>query len=91
MINEFDIRGAIISGNYTVSELDGIAHALKFARTQLARQQIRACVKGDQVRFTNPKTGTIFRGTVERVKIKNVIVATPQGRYNVPANLLEFV
>ena len=91
MINEFDIRGAIISGNYTVSELDGIAHALKFARAQLARQQIRDCVKGDQVRFTNPKTGTIFRGTVERVKIKNVIVATPQGRYNVPANLLEFV
>ena len=91
MVDIFDIRGAIISGNYTVSELATIAQALKFARAQLARQQIRACVKGDQVRFTNPKTGAIFCGTVDRVKIKNVIVATPQGRYNVPANLLEFV
>ena len=36
MINEFDIRGAIISGNYTVSELDRIAQASKFARAQLA-------------------------------------------------------
>jgi uncharacterized Fe-S cluster protein YjdI len=90
MITEFDIRGAIISGNYTANELDGIAQALKFARARLAQRQIRACVKGDQVRFTNPKTGAIFCGTVDRVKIKNVIVSTPQGRYNVPANLLEF-
>jgi len=91
MVDVFDIRGAIIGGNYTASELDGIAQALKFARAQLAQRQIRSCVKGDAVRFTNPKNGAIFSGTVEQVKIKNVIVATPQGRYNVPANLLEFV
>ena len=90
MIDIVDIRSSITSGNYTVSELDTIAQALKFARAQLAQQQIRACVKGDSVKFTNPKTGAIFRGTVDRVKIKNVIVSTPQGRYNVPANLLEF-
>jgi len=90
MIDIVDIRSTITSGVYSASELDSIAQALKFARAQLARQQIRACVKGDQVRFTNPKTGAIFCGTVDRVKIKNVIVATPQGRYNVPANLLEF-
>ena len=91
MIDIVDIRSTITSCVYTASELDSIAQALKFARAQLARQQIRACVKGDQVQFTNPKTGAIFRGTVERVKIKNVVVATTQGRYNVPANLLEFV
>ena len=90
MVDIVDIRIALVSGVYTVSELDTIAQALKFARAQLARQQIRACVPGDSVKFTNPKTGTIFLGTVDRVKIKNVIVATPQGRYNVPANLLEF-
>ena len=90
MIDIVDIRSSITSGNYTVSELDTIAQALKFARAQLAQRQIRACVKGDSVKFTNPKTGAIFRGTVDRVKIKNVIVSTPQGRYNVPANLLEF-
>ena len=90
MVDIVDIRIALVSGVYTVSELDSIAQALKFARAQLARQQIRACVPGDSVKFTNPKTGAIFCGTVDRVKIKNVIVATPQGRYNVPANLLEF-
>lgn len=90
MVDIVDIRSTITSGVYSASELDTIAQALKFARAQLAQRQIRACVKGDQVRFTNPKTGAVFLGTVDRVKIKNVIVATPQGRYNVPANLLEF-
>lgn len=90
MIDIVDIRSSITSGNYTVSELESIAQAVKFARAQLAQRQIRACVKGDAVKFTNPKTGAIFLGTVDRVKIKNVIVSTPQGRYNVPANLLEF-
>jgi uncharacterized Fe-S cluster protein YjdI len=90
MIDIVDIRSTITSGVYTVSELESIAQAVKFARAQLAQQQIRSCVKGDSVKFTNPKTGTVFRGTVDRVKIKNVIVSTPQGRYNVPANLLEF-
>ena len=90
MVDIVDIRSTITSGVYSASELDTIAQALKFARARLAERQIRACVKGDQVRFTSPKTGAVFLGTVERVKIKNVIVATPQGRYNVPANLLEF-
>jgi hypothetical protein len=91
MIDLVDIRSALISGRYTADELATVAQALKYAQTQLARRQVNSCLKGDQVRFTNPKTGVTFRGTVERVKIKNVVVATPQGRYNVPANLLEFV
>ena len=91
MVDIVDIRSTITSGVYSASELDTIAQALKFARAQLAQRQIRACVKGDVVKFTNPKNGAIFRGTVEQVKIKNVVVATAQGRYNVPANLLEFV
>jgi uncharacterized Fe-S cluster protein YjdI len=90
MIDIVDIRSTITSGVYSASELDTIAQALKFARARLAERQIRACVKGDSVKFTNPKTGAVFLGTVDRVKIKNVIVSTPQGRYNVPANLLEF-
>jgi len=75
----------------TSQQLGEITQAVKYARAQLSNRQIRSCVKGDSVRFTNPKNGAIFRGTVEQVKIKNVVVATAQGRYNVPANLLEFV
>lgn len=75
----------------TSQQLGEITQAVKYARAQLAHRQIRSCAKGDSVRFINPKNGAIFRGIVEQVKIKNVVVATPQGRYNVPANLLEFV
>ena len=91
MIDIVDIRSSITSGNYTVDELESIAQAIKFARIQLARWRVRTCLPGDRVKFTNPKTGAVFLGTVDRVKIKNVIVTTPQGRYNVPANLLELV
>ena len=75
----------------TSQQLGEITQAVKYARAQLSNRQIRSCMKGDSVRFTNPKNGAIFSGTVEQVKIKNVVVATAQGRYNVPANLLEFV
>jgi hypothetical protein len=75
----------------TSQQLGEITQAVKYARAQLSNRQIRSCVKGDSVRFTNPKNGATFSGTVEQVKIKNVVVATAQGRYNVPANLLEFV
>jgi hypothetical protein len=75
----------------TSQQLGEITQAVKYARAQLSNRQIRSCVKGDAVRFTNPKNGATFSGTVEQVKIKNVVVATAQGRYNVPANLLEFV
>jgi len=75
----------------TSQQLGEITRAVKYARAQLTERQIRSCVKGDIVRFTNPKNGLIFDGAVEKVNIKNVVVVTTQGRYNVPANLLEFV
>lgn len=84
-----DIRSAIVSGQFTSAELETLAQALKFARNQLCRRNTFAFRSGDNVKFTNPKTGVTFRGSVDRVKQKYVLVATPQGRYNVPANLLE--
>jgi hypothetical protein len=84
-----EIRGAIISGKFTSEELETVAQALKFARNQLCRRNTSAFRSGDTVKFTSPKSGVTFHGTVDRVKQKYVLVATPQGRYNVPANLLE--
>lgn len=84
-----DIRSAIVSGQFTSAELETLAQALKFARNQLCRRNTFSFKSGDTVKFTNPKTGVTFRGNVDRVKQKYVLVATPQGRYNVPANLLE--
>lgn len=91
MVDIADIRSALVSGRFTNQELDTVAQALKYARSQLTQRQVRSCVRGDAVKFTSPKSGVTFRGTVEKVKIKYVLVTTPQGRYNVPANLLEFV
>lgn len=84
-----DIRSALIGGNFTNDELEQVAQALRFARTQIGRQTIRSLRTGDTVKFTSPKTGVTFRGTVDKVKIKYILVATPQGRYNVPASLVE--
>ena len=88
-MNITEIRGAIVSGKFSNQELETIAQALKFARNQLSRRNTSCFRPGDSVKFTSPRSGVTFKGTVDKVKIKYVLVATPQGRYNVPASLLE--
>jgi hypothetical protein len=85
------VRSAIISGRFSNQELDAIADALRFARSQLTKQNTRALRAGDIVKFTSNRNGITYQGTVEKVKLKFVLVATPAGRYNVPANMLEAV
>ena len=85
-----DINSAIISGIYTNDDLNSIINAIKFARTQLTKQQARALRVGDQVRFSS--RGNTFFGTVERVKLKNAFVKVGMSsRFNVPLNMLEAV
>lgn len=84
-----EIRSAIVSGRLTSDELETIAQALKFARNQLCKKNAFQFRAGDTVKFTSPRSGVTFSGTVDKVKQKYVLVATSQGRYNVPANLLE--
>jgi hypothetical protein len=85
------VRSLIISGVFTNQDLDSIADALRFARSQLTKQNTRALRAGDTVKFTSNRNGVTYSGTVEKVKLKFVLVSTPQGRYNVPANMLEAV
>lgn len=84
-----DIRAAIISGSFSNDELEAIAQAVKYARTQLGRKTARTLAAGDAVKFTDPRNGRVFTGTVDKVKIKYVLVKTNIGRYNVPASMLE--
>jgi hypothetical protein len=85
-----DINSAIISGIYTNDDLNSIVNAIKFARTQLTKQQARALRVGDQVRFSS--RGNTYFGTVERVKLKNAFVKVGNfSRYNVPLSMLEAV
>lgn len=91
MTDLFAIRSTITSGCFTNDELNSIADAVRFARSQLGRRNTRALRTGDNVKFTSTRSGAVFQGTVEKIKIKYVLVNTPQGRYNVPASMLEAV
>ena len=88
-MNANNIVSVLMSGNLTNDELEQIAQALKFARSQVGNQIKRQLRPGVTVKFYHPKQNFYIAGTVNRVKQKYVLVDTPQGRYNVPANLLE--
>ena len=83
------INGAIMRGGFTNEELTSIIDAVKYARGKLGRAKLRAFGVGDSVKFTSSRNGQVYKGVVEGVKIKNVIVQTAVGRYKVPANMLE--
>ena len=91
MTDIVDIRTAIVSGQFTNSELDTIQTAITFARGQLTRQKIRTFNRGAMVKFTSNRNGQFYIGTVEKVGIKNITVRTHVGLYRVPANMLESV
>ena len=84
-----EINSAIMFGNLTNDQLSSVIDAVKFARTQMTKQKTRAFKLGDSVKFTSNRNGMTYVGTVRKVKIKYVLVSTPAGVYNVPANMLE--
>jgi len=85
------INSAIMFGKWTNEELTLMLDAVRYNRAQLAQQIKRSIIVGDNVEFTSNKTGRRMRGFVEKVAIKYVTVNTGQGRWRVPANMLETV
>ena len=84
-----EMARSIISGTYSNDELNNIADAIRFARTQLTRRNTGTFVIGTRVAFVNTKTGVRFTGKVNKFKQKFVLVDTDVGvRYNVPAAML---
>ena len=88
-MNVKDINSAIMFGNLTNAELSTVIDAVKFARAQLTKQKNREFNIGESVKFTSNRNGLTYVGTVRKVKIKFVLVNTPGGLFNVPANMLE--
>lgn len=87
-MNFDDVKYAIKQGNFTNAQLNELGEAIRFARTRLVKENKRAFKVGDSVKFTH--RGSYKFGTVESIKIKNVIIRTgPYGTYRVPANMLE--
>jgi hypothetical protein len=83
------INSAIMFGNLTNDQLSSVIDAVKFARAELTKQNKRSFHIGDSVKFTSNRNGLTYVGTVRKVKIKFVLVNTPGGLFNVPANMLE--
>lgn len=89
------INTAIITGTFTNEQLTSIVDAVKFARSKVAQQTKNAITLGTQVQFTDPRNGRVHKGTVNKIKIKNILVNCPTygrgGLVNVPASMLETV
>jgi len=83
------IVSELMSGTLTNDDIEQVAQALKYARAQVGKTIKRQLSPGVSVRFYHPKKNFYIAGTVDRIKQKYVLVNTAQGRYNVPANLLE--
>jgi hypothetical protein len=85
------VTQAIMFGDFDNQQLEAVAQAMKYRRAQLSKEAKRAMAPGITVKFYHPKQGRDITGTVNRIKQKYILVDTAQGRYNVPANLLEAV
>lgn len=89
MITIQEINSAILAGNFTNDQLTSIGDAIRFARAQLTQEKKRTFRVGDAVKFNSAKRHMTITGTVNKIAIKYITVASPQGLWRVPANMLE--
>jgi hypothetical protein len=85
------INSAIMFGTWTDIELRSMIDAVKWNRAQLQKQIKRSLMLGDNVNFTNSKTGQNVTGVVTKIAIKYITVRTISGSWRVPANMLTIV
>lgn len=85
------VNSAIMFNSWTDMELSSMIDAIKFARASLAKSTKQSLRVGQAVKFTSAKRGMTIQGTVNKIAIKYVTVASPQGLWKVPANMLEAV
>jgi hypothetical protein len=84
-----EVNQAIMFGTWTNVELSSMIDAVKWNRAQLTKDVKNTLRIGSQVQFTSSKSGRTMQGTVNKIAIKYVTVATQQGLWRVPANMLE--
>jgi hypothetical protein len=85
------LKSAIMLNGYSNAELDELGEAIRYARTQLGREVKRSIRVGDNVNFSDNRRGTNHTGSVVKINIKYVHVATSKGTYRVPANMLTVI
>ena len=87
-MNIDQIKLAIMTGDYSNSELNELIGAVKYARSRLVQSVKRGLQVGDNVNFTSSRTGRNTTGVVTKVAVKYVTVRTIDGLWKVPANML---
>ena len=83
-----EINKAILAGDFNMDELRSIWDTVKVANQRASMVKARDFVVGDKVKFSD-RSGRTYEGTVTKIAIKNLVVATAAGSYRVPANMLE--
>jgi hypothetical protein len=85
------VKSAIMLNGYSNAQLNELGDAIKYARNQLGREVKRSISIGDSVQFLDSRVGYTHQGSVIKINIKYVHVATSKGTYRVPANMLTVV
>lgn len=91
MLTIQQINTAIITQDWTNEQIASMIDAIKYARSNLTKQNIRAITLQSNVQFTNSKTGRTMVGVVKKIAQKYVTVDTGAGLWRVPANMLSTV
>lgn len=84
------INSAIVTGSFTVAELESIADAVKFARSRITSTLAFTLAKGTKVKVNHAKVQGLI-GTVMKVKIKKADVDFGGKTYQVPLSMCQVV
>ena len=76
--------------NSSINELKEISELIQMRRDKIAKDTMRKLKIGDKVTFEN-KNGKVITGTIRKKNIKRLVIDTPEGGWNVPANMLTLV
>jgi len=84
-----EVNSAIMFGDFNNDQLNSIISAIKYRRSQMAKQAKHTFRVGSKVKFYSDKRGQTYVGTVEKMAIKFATINTGMGLWKVPANMLE--
>jgi len=89
-MNIQNINSAIVTGSFTISDLDSIADAVKFARSRIATKLAVTLTKGSVVTVNHAKVQGMVRKVI-KVKIKKADVDFNGKIYQVPLAMCQVV
>ena len=84
MVND---RLVIDINNSSIEDLKDISDLIQMRKDKLGKDRMKELKVGDKVEFIT-RSGEKVTGTIRKKNIKRLVVDTPEGGWNVPANML---